>query len=97
MDDVAKLITDDSFISDCCRFSEGILSEATVKHRWRKVVSETDWATMGSNDEAFACWYCILAGRCDRADFSTRFDFMPRRDALVGHYPIQDIRCFYCV
>ena len=51
MDDVAKLITDDSFISDCCRFSEGILSEAAVKHRWRKVVSETDWATMGSNDE----------------------------------------------
>ena len=51
MSDVAKLITDDSFIADCCRFSEGILSEATVKHRWRKVVSETDWATMGSNDE----------------------------------------------
>ena len=51
MDDIAKLITDDSFIADCCRFSEGILSEAAVKHRWRKVVSETDWATMGSNDE----------------------------------------------
>jgi hypothetical protein len=51
MDDIAKLITDDSFIADCCRFSEGILSEATVKHRWRKVVSETDWVTMGSNDE----------------------------------------------
>src|SRR5262245_49351067 len=51
MDDIAKLITDDSFIADCCRFSEGILSEAAVKNRWRKVVSETDWATMGSNDE----------------------------------------------
>ena len=51
MDDTTKLITDDNFIADCCRFSEGILSEAAVKHRWRKVVSETDWATMGSNDE----------------------------------------------
>ena len=50
MDDIAKLITDDNFIADCCRFSEGILSEAAVKHRWRKVVSEADWTTMGSND-----------------------------------------------
>ena len=50
MDDVAKLITDDNFIADCCRFSEGILSEAAVKNRWRKVISEADWTTMGSND-----------------------------------------------
>jgi hypothetical protein len=51
MDDIAKLITDDNFLADCCRVSEGSLSEAAIKHRWRKVVSETDWATMGSNDE----------------------------------------------
>ena len=50
MDDIAKLITDNNFLADCCRVSEGILSEAAIKHRWRKVVSETDWATMGSND-----------------------------------------------
>src|SRR5215831_7408589 len=49
MDD--KLITDDNFIADCCRFSEGVLSEAAVKYRWRRVVSETDCLTMGSNDD----------------------------------------------
>jgi hypothetical protein len=51
MDDIAKLITDDSFIADCCRVSEGILSEAAIRNRWQKLVSETDWATMGSNAE----------------------------------------------
>jgi hypothetical protein len=37
------------FVSDLCRFSEGIATEAAIRKKWR--LEESEWTTLGENDE----------------------------------------------
>jgi hypothetical protein len=43
-----SLLEDHEFIADCCRFAEGITSEAAVRKKYR--FSEDAWTALGQND-----------------------------------------------
>ena len=47
--EVADLKNNHEFISDCCRWSEGVLDEAAVRTRWN--FDAATWELLGSDDE----------------------------------------------
>src|SRR5262249_13159344 len=47
--EVADLKDNHEFISDCCRYNEGILSEAAVRKKWN--FDAATWEQLGSDDE----------------------------------------------
>src|SRR5262249_27760462 len=47
--EVADLKDNHEFVSDCCRYSEGVLSEAAVRKKWH--FDAATWELLGSNDE----------------------------------------------
>src|SRR5262245_49566914 len=47
--EVADLKDNHEFISDCCRYSEGILDEAAMRKKWR--FDAATWELLGSDDE----------------------------------------------
>jgi hypothetical protein len=46
--DTASLIKNHELITDCCRFSEGLLTEQEVRKRWH--LTDEDWERAGSDD-----------------------------------------------
>jgi len=47
--EVADLKDNHEFVSDCCRYNEGILSEAAVRDKWR--FDAATWELLGNDDE----------------------------------------------
>jgi hypothetical protein len=47
--EVADLKDNHEFVSDCCRYSEGVLSEAAVRKKWH--FDAATWELLGSDDE----------------------------------------------
>jgi len=47
--EVADLRDNHEFVSDCCRYNEGILSEAAVRKKWH--FDAATWELLGSDDE----------------------------------------------
>ena len=47
--EIADLKDNHEFVSDCCRYNEGILSEAAVRKKWR--FDAATWELLGSDDE----------------------------------------------
>jgi len=46
-----SLIDNFEFIQDLARYGEGLFTREQVKRRWRKLISNEMWDTLGSNDE----------------------------------------------
>jgi hypothetical protein len=47
--EVADLKDNHEFVGDCCRYNEGILSEAAMRKKWH--FDAATWELLGSNDE----------------------------------------------
>src|SRR5215475_11357059 len=47
--EVAELKDNHEFVSDCCRYSEGVLSEAAVRKKWH--FDAATWELLSSDDE----------------------------------------------
>src|SRR6516164_4244 len=45
----ATLMKNQEFVTDLARFAEGLESEAAVRKKWR--LEESEWITLGENDE----------------------------------------------
>jgi hypothetical protein len=46
-----SLIENQALLEDLARYSEGILNQQQVKKKWREVIDEKTWETLGSDDE----------------------------------------------
>ena len=47
--EIADLKDNHEFVSDCCRYNEGVLSEAAVRKKWH--FDAATWELLGSDDE----------------------------------------------
>src|SRR5262249_24485045 len=47
--EIADLKDNREFVSDCCRFSEGVLSEAAVKKKWH--FDDATWLQLGDDEK----------------------------------------------
>src|SRR6516162_9120780 len=46
-----SLINNHELIEDLARYQEGLWTQQQVKKRWREVIDEKTWETLGSDDE----------------------------------------------
>jgi len=46
-----SLVDNFELIQDLCRYAEGLFTREQVKRRWKKLITEEMWETLGSNDE----------------------------------------------
>src|SRR5262249_29880113 len=47
----SSLIDNVELVEDMARYSEGLVTQAQVKKKWRKLIDEKTWEALGSNDE----------------------------------------------
>jgi hypothetical protein len=66
-DPTAQLLTDNEFVSDMCRYSEGLLTEKFIRRKYGKL-NEDAWNRLGENEELVSAIENEKLRRCRNGD-----------------------------